>query len=139
VEVIHELRDTAPNLCGMKVSDTPWEAFAPYLIQGLDVFVGPEMLIHRGMAHGAVGAVSALATAFPEAVAEAVRTGSEGSSARLAALRADVERFPRHATLKRVLAARGVPIAEAVRPPLRGLTREERAEVDGRLDAWLSV
>ena len=42
VPVIERLREAAPNFRGLKVSDTPWERFAPYLIEGLDVFVGPE-------------------------------------------------------------------------------------------------
>jgi dihydrodipicolinate synthase/N-acetylneuraminate lyase len=41
-----------------------------------------------------------------------------------------VEGFPRHAALKRIAARRGVPIREEVRPPLRGLTDEERRELD---------
>lgn len=138
VAVIERLRERAPNLAGMKVSDSPWESFAPYLVEGLDVFVGPEALIHAGMAHGARGAVSALATAFPELVAAAVRDGSESSSERLAELRAVVEAFPRHAALKRVLARRGVPIREDVRAPLRGLTEAERATLDGLLPTWLA-
>src|ERR671922_1109525 len=64
--VIERLRERAPNLAGMKVSDSPWDAFQPYLIEGLDVYVGPEALIAQGLEHGAAGAVSALATAFPE-------------------------------------------------------------------------
>ena len=40
LEVLARLRELAPNLAGLKVSDTPWEAFAPYLVEGLDVFVG---------------------------------------------------------------------------------------------------
>ena len=31
-----------PNLAGLKVSDRPWEELEPYLIEGLDVFVGSE-------------------------------------------------------------------------------------------------
>src|SRR6266568_4002649 len=66
--VIEHLREQAPNLAGLKVSDSPWEAFAPYLLEGLEVFVGPEALIAQGLAHGAAGAVSALASASPEKV-----------------------------------------------------------------------
>jgi dihydrodipicolinate synthase/N-acetylneuraminate lyase len=130
LDVIHALRNQASNFAGMKVSDAPWERFAPYLIEGLGIFVGPESLIDRGMAAGAVGAVSALATAFPEAVAEAVRTGDPARTAEVAELRATVERFPRHAALKHVLRARGVQIEEDVRRPLRGLTPEESMELD---------
>ena len=67
-ELIERLRERVPNLVGMKVSDAPWEAFQPYLLEGLDVFVGPESLIAQGLEHGAVGAVSAVASAFPEKV-----------------------------------------------------------------------
>ena len=35
----------APNLAGLKVSDTPFAAVEPYLLEGLDVFVGNEALI----------------------------------------------------------------------------------------------
>jgi dihydrodipicolinate synthase/N-acetylneuraminate lyase len=45
LEVLARLRVVAPNLTGLKVSDAPWEAFAPYLVDGLDVFVGPEALM----------------------------------------------------------------------------------------------
>src|ERR671931_949649 len=65
VGLIERLRETAPNLAGMKVSDAPWDRFEPYLLEGLDVFVGPEGLIPQGMAAGAVGAVSALESPFP--------------------------------------------------------------------------
>ena len=105
--VIEELRSAAPNLAGMKVSDSPWERFQPYLIEGLDVFVGPELLIQQGIAAGAVGAVSALATAFPELVLDAVRTKRVEASRRVGELRAAIEAFPRHAALKHVLRARG--------------------------------
>ena len=49
------------------------DRFEPYLIEGLDIFVGPEALITQGIGAGAIGAVSALATAFPEHVAACVR------------------------------------------------------------------
>ena len=139
VLVIEALRESAPNLAGLKVSDTPWDRFSPYLLEGLDVFVGPEALIGQGVSAGAVGAVSALATAFPELVAEAVREPDGGAASRVGALRAEVERFPRHAALKRVLVERGVAIGEDVRPPLRGLTSQERAELDSLLQAWLET
>jgi dihydrodipicolinate synthase/N-acetylneuraminate lyase len=120
--VIERLRERAPNLAGLKVSDSPWDAFRPYLLEGLDVFVGPEALIAEGIAHGAAGAVSALASVFPELV--------KAVDPRLGEIRAALERFPRHAALKRVAARRGVPIREDVRAPLRGLTDEERRELD---------
>ncbi len=71
--VIERLRERAPNLAGMKVSDSPWERLEPYLLDGLDVFVGAEALLERALAAGAVGAVSGLAASFPDAVAPLVR------------------------------------------------------------------
>jgi dihydrodipicolinate synthase/N-acetylneuraminate lyase len=115
------------------VSDTPWEAFEPYLALGLDVFVGPEALIHRGLERGAVGAVSALASAFPEHVAAVVREPTATGAEALGALRAGVDRFPRQAASKRILAARGLPVRPDVRAPLRDLTAAEADE----LAAWL--
>jgi 4-hydroxy-tetrahydrodipicolinate synthase len=126
VEVIERVRATAPNLAGLKVSYTPWEAVAPYLLEGLDVFVGSEPLVLEGLAHGAVGAVSGLATAFPEIVAALVHDRSEEAGEQVATLRRLLGPLPFHASLKTVLAARGVPIGAAVRTPLRALTPVER-------------
>ena len=132
--VLFELRERAPNLAGLKVSDAPFERFRPYLIEGLDVFVGPEVLIADGIAAGAVGAVSALAAAFPERVAAAVRDATSRASVELGELRAAIELMPRHAALKAVLALKGVPVREDVRRPLRQLLENEREE----LRAWLA-
>ncbi|MEJ7569739.1 MAG: dihydrodipicolinate synthase family protein [Gaiellaceae bacterium] len=133
--VLGALRDRAPNLAGLKVSDSPFERFSPYLVEWLDVFVGPEALIAEGLAAGAAGAVSALGSAFPERIVAAVREPSIGASAELGELRAAIERFPRHAALKCVLGARGVPIHEDVRAPLRRLTDGERKELLGWLES----
>ena len=131
VVVLDRLREQAPNFAGLKVSDRPWERFQPYLIEGLDVFVGPEALIRQGMGAGAIGVVSGLATAFPSEVTAAVR-GVPGPD--LEALRDGLERFPFHAAAKYVLRRRGVAIREDVRRPLRGLTEDER----DALDRWLA-
>jgi dihydrodipicolinate synthase/N-acetylneuraminate lyase len=128
--VLERLRDEAPNVVGLKVSDTPFERFRRYLLDGFEIFVGPEALIHEGMQAGAVGAVSALASAFPGEVAAVVREPTAEGAARLSELRAFVERFPRQAALKRLLGRQGVPVREDVRAPLRGLTDGERDELD---------
>lgn len=133
-DVLRRLRDGAPNFVGLKVSDAPWEAFEPYLALGLDVFVGPESLIYRGIEGGAVGAVSALASAFPERVAAVVNEPTAEGADSLGDLRAAVDRFPRQAAMKRILAAQGVPIRPDVRAPLRDLSAGESQELAG----WLS-
>ncbi|HEY2328167.1 MAG TPA: dihydrodipicolinate synthase family protein [Gaiellaceae bacterium] len=132
--VIERLRESVPNLAGLKVSDAPFAKVMPYLVDGLDVFIGAESLIGEGLANGAAGAVSALASAFPEVVADAVRSGD---STRAGELRALIERYPRHAGLKAIVASRGVPMREDVRGPLRGLTDDERAYLLADVDAFL--
>jgi dihydrodipicolinate synthase/N-acetylneuraminate lyase len=128
--VIARLRERAPNLSGLKVSDTPWERFEPYLIEGLDIFVGPEALIVQGLEAGAAGAVSGLGSAYPEVVASLVHEPTAEKLAEAKRLRDGLERFPFQAAAKTVVALRGVPLREDVRRPLRTLTAEERAEVE---------
>jgi dihydrodipicolinate synthase/N-acetylneuraminate lyase len=131
VPVLLELRERASNLAGLKVSDAPFDKFSPYLVEGLDVFVGPEALIYHGICAGAVGAVSGLAAAYPDKVAAVVREPSEAGAIELGELRTAVERFPRHAALKFILGLRGVPVREDVRRPLRQLSDGEREELRG--------
>jgi dihydrodipicolinate synthase/N-acetylneuraminate lyase len=133
LSVVERLRDVAPNFTGLKVSDTPFERVQPYLGPGLDVFVGAEELIDRGLAGGAAGAVSGLAAALPELTIRAVRSGSADDSAAAGRVRASVQRFPFHAALKNILRWRGVPIGPAVRAPLRALDAEEIAELERML------
>jgi dihydrodipicolinate synthase/N-acetylneuraminate lyase len=132
--MLARLRDGADNVAGMKVSDRPWGAFERYLLDGFDIFVGPEALIHRGRGAGAVGAVSALASAFPEEVSAVVREPTAEGAARLGALREQMGRFPRQAVMKRVVGWKGVPLRSDVRRPLRDLDAAEGAE----LEAWLA-
>ena len=134
--VIERLRERAPNLAGMKVSDSPWERVEPYLVEGLDVFVGAEGLLVRGLAVGAAGAVSGLAGSFPDAVVPLVREPTTEAGERATALRASLQRFPFHAASKAVLGLRGVPVGPEVRAPLRGLTDEEQAEVERIVQEW---
>ena len=135
LEVVERLRETVPNLVGLKVSDTPFDRVRPYLVERLDVLVGAEALIHEAVAAGAAGAVSGLAAAFPDQVSPVVREPTVEAAARIGALRASIERFPRHAALKFVLSRRGVPIREDVRRPLRGLTASERDALAAVVDA----
>ncbi len=129
VAVLDQLRERAYNFAGLKVSDKPFEAVEPYLLDGLDVFIGAEALVRAGMERGAAGAVSGLAAVYPEDVVALVRDGSGDSDA----LRSELDRFPFQAAAKYVLGRRGVPVREDVRAPLRTLSAEEKRE----LDAWL--
>jgi dihydrodipicolinate synthase/N-acetylneuraminate lyase len=127
IPLIQRLRESAANLRGLKVSDKPWERLEPYFLDGLDVFVGAEGLLVRGLEHGAAGAVSGLASVYPEVVAALVRERSGERGEEAGRLRAELERFPFHAAAKAVLGRRGVPIGPDVRAPLRGLEEAELA------------
>jgi dihydrodipicolinate synthase/N-acetylneuraminate lyase len=129
--VLEQLRELAPNLTGLKVSNRPFSDVEPYILEGLDVFVGFEEFVPEGIARGAAGTVSGLASVYPDEVVAMVKSGD---AARVGALRGELERFPFHAAAKVVLASRGVPIREDVRAPLRKLTVEERAQ----LEKWLA-
>lgn len=129
VTAIERLRERCRNLTGLKVSDTPWEAVEPYLLDGLDVFVGQEPFTLRALERGAVGTVSGLATAFPELVAELVHRRSAAAHDWVVTLREHLGPLPFHAAMKAVLVARGVPVHHAVRPPLRALEDGERQRV----------
>jgi dihydrodipicolinate synthase/N-acetylneuraminate lyase len=134
IEVVERLRSTASNLAGLKVSDSPFELVQPYLLPGLDVFIGAEGLIAQGMASGAAGAVSGLAAALPELTIDAVVSRTAEASARAARVRAVIEPFPFHSALKFILQTRGVPIEDAVRRPLRTLDDEQRHALQGLLE-----
>jgi N-acetylneuraminate lyase len=127
VSVVEQLREEVPNLAGLKVSDKPLEAVQPYLLEGLDVFVGAEELLPVA---GAAGAVSGLASVFPEEVVALLR----GEASRAAELRAGLDRYPFQAAAKYVLGRRGVPVREDVRGPLRRLSDGEKR----KLDEWLA-
>jgi dihydrodipicolinate synthase/N-acetylneuraminate lyase len=130
VEAIARIREQAPNLAGLKVSNQPFADVEPYLLDGLDVFVGAETLVLDGLERGAAGAVSGLAAVFPEQVVALVRerAGDVGET------RTVLERFPFQAAAKHVLGRRGLPVRGDVRAPLRPLRSDEQAE----LDQWLA-
>lgn len=123
------IREAAPNLAGIKVSNAPFEDVEPYLGEDFDVFIGAESLVLRGLEGGAVGAVSGLASVFPEPVVALVRDRSGDVSE----LRAGLEKFPFQAAAKHALGQRGVPVRGDVRAPLRPLDGDEQ----GELNRWL--
>ena len=137
IEVVARVRDLAPNLAGLKVSEAPFTKVEPYLDLGLPVFIGSEPLIPAALERGAIGAVSGLAAAFPDVVREALDTPDAAAEARLHNLRSAMEQHPFIASVKHVLARRGVPIQPDLRAPMRSLSEAEAAALDsvlGELD-----
>jgi dihydrodipicolinate synthase/N-acetylneuraminate lyase len=130
--VVRRLAEVAPNLSGLKVSDRTMEEVRPYILPGLDVFVGAEALIPDAVAAGAVGAVSGLASVFPQAVVGILEGRQPAALA--SRLRARLADQPLHASLKALLVAQGVLEEASVRPPLRALTAGEHE----RLLSWFA-
>jgi dihydrodipicolinate synthase/N-acetylneuraminate lyase len=128
--VLRALQDATANFVGLKVSDSPFEQVEPYLGGGLDVLIGAEALIHRGLQRGAVGAVSGLAAALPELTIAAVRSGAAADSARAGRARASLQTLPLQAALKALLRLRGVRIRAETRAPLRALNDGEHAALE---------
>jgi 4-hydroxy-tetrahydrodipicolinate synthase len=143
-ETVARLHERAPNLAGLKVSDTPAAAVLPYLAEGLDVFVGSEALLPE--VPGAVGTVSGLGAVAPEIVAGVVREWLDGTAGGGAAVTATARagelrallggRFPAHA--KVMLGLRGLPVRPDVRAPLLPLDDSERAAVAAALEGILA-
>ena len=129
--VVERVQGSAPNVVGMKVSDSPYAAVRPYADLDLDLFVGSEPLALEGLAAGAVGSVSGLAAAFPEIVASLVHDRSRAAHDHVSLLRDELRGVPFHAVLKQVLVARNVLVTADVRAPLRGLTETEKDRVLG--------
>ena len=137
LEVVARVRDGARNLAGLKVSESPFPKVEPYLDLGLPVFIGSEPLIPAAMARGALGAVSALAAAFPDIVRSALDAPDAVAEARLRTLRTAMETHGMIASVKHVLRRRGVPINSDLRAPLRALSEAQGAALDsvlGELD-----
>ena len=133
IEVVERVRQRAPNLAGLKVSESPFEKVEPFLGLGLPVLIGSEPLIPAAMARGALGAVSGLAAAFPEVLRAALDQPDAGAEARLTALRGAMEAQPFIAAVKHVLRRRGVPVNPDLRRPMRPLTEAEAAALDASL------
>jgi dihydrodipicolinate synthase/N-acetylneuraminate lyase len=137
LSVVARVRELATNLVGMKVSDSPFDRVEPYLDEGLDVFIGAEALVAEGLARGAVGAVSGLASAFPEPVVALVRESTLEAAAEAGRLREALQVAPLIPAAKRALGGRGVRVRDDVRAPLRPLRQDERDQIDRMVVQWL--
>jgi dihydrodipicolinate synthase/N-acetylneuraminate lyase len=133
VEVVQRVRDAAPNLAGLKVSESPFERVEPYLELGLPVLIGSEPLIPAAMARGAAGAVSGMAAALPDVVRAAL-DAPDGAETELRGLRLALESSGTFiASVKHVLGLRGVPVRPDMRAPLPPLSAAAAVGLDAML------
>ncbi len=135
VDVIRRIGEQVDNLAGLKVSESPFERVQPYLELGLPVLIGSEPLLPQGLAGGAAGSVSGMASAFPDVV----RGGLDrADGAPLAQLRTAMEASGQFiAAAKHVLGLRGVPVSTGMRAPLRTLTPAEASTLEGAVATFL--
>ena len=139
VDVIRRIGESIENLAGLKVSEAPFERVEPYLDLGLPVLIGSEPLIPAGLASGAIGSVSGMSAAFPDVVRAALDQPDAEAAARLARLRSAMEASGQFiAAAKHVLATRGVPVGPDMRAPMRRLSAEEAAALDGAVAEFLA-
>ena len=138
-EVIRRIGDAVDNLAGLKVSESPFERVEPYLDLGLPVLIGSEPLLPAGIARGAIGAVSGMASAFPDVVREALDVADEAAGQRLLSLRTAMEASGQFiAAAKHVLGMRGQPVTHGMRAPMRRLSASEAAHLESSVAGFLS-
>ena len=143
-EIVAAVLERSPNLAGIKDSSKDLallQKFVALAPEGFGVLVGSDSMLLPGLVEGAVGGVSAASTAFPEpvvAVVKAFRSGdlpaAREAQVRLNKLLGLLKIGPTPAGYKAALARRGLPVGD-VRPPLRGLTKDEQARFDAAFDA----
>lgn len=128
VDVIRRIGESVENLAGLKVSESPFERVEPYLELGLPVLIGNEPLLPQGIAAGAIGTVSGMASAFPDVVRDCL---DRADAEPLAELRAAMETSGQFiAAAKHVLTMRGVGVSTGMRAPLRALTSAEASALE---------
>jgi 4-hydroxy-tetrahydrodipicolinate synthase len=138
LELLERLYGAFPAvLAGIKDSSGDWattEALCRRLGSKIDVLVGNETLLVRGLAAGAAGCVTATANVNARAIAELLRKRSHAEAATLErevkAYRAAFEAFGIIPAMKAYLArTTGVAWWRNVRPPLVALTDPQVAKL----------
>jgi 4-hydroxy-tetrahydrodipicolinate synthase len=137
VEVLAALKDH-PRFGGLKFSHCDLEQLRRYLKTGAPVLIGCDSLITEAVRAGAAGTVSGTAAGMPTPYAQifkALRAGEDAGKAQQLGTRLDaiMAGLPPIAGYKAALKRRGVITSDAVRSPLRRLTREEAARLDAAL------
>jgi dihydrodipicolinate synthase/N-acetylneuraminate lyase len=130
-DVVKAVGERADNLVGMKVSESAWEAVAPFLDLGLEVLIGSDPLLPRALEAGAAGAASAMAGVAPDRFAAILGRLDARSSEAFADLRTELVPGDMIPGLKLELRRRGIPVATDVRAPLRPAVPDPRAVARG--------
>lgn len=113
----------------------------PALGEFVDVYAGNNEIVVPAFTIGARGAVSAIASAVPELMVAVYERWAEGKQDEaldlqrtVARLHRCIEGIPYLGAIKHLAKRRGLP-GGGMRAPQPGVTSEQAAEVDRRLDA----
>jgi 4-hydroxy-tetrahydrodipicolinate synthase len=141
--IIDGLLESHPGVFyGLKDSSGDW-AHSKMLIDRypqLKIFTGSDRLVANALAGGAAGAITALASAFPQmvrAVYDAHHAGGDvaGAQGRLTSLRGKVDPINTPAALKAALAWTSSLPETSVRLPLVGLSNDDAATLRAEYEA----
>jgi 4-hydroxy-tetrahydrodipicolinate synthase len=137
VQVLEALKGH-PRFGGLKFSCCDLGQLKQYLSTGARVLIGCDSQIIEALRAGAAGTVSGTAACLPAPYGEifkALCAGEDATKAQRLGTRLDaiMAALPPIAGYKAALKRRGVITSDAVRSPLRRLTREEAAGLDAAL------
>ncbi len=126
---------------GLKDSSGIWESSRKFIetFRQLHIYIGNDMLFHKGLEAGAGGCITAASNTFPELVTSvfaAFKNEIDASYAQkqLSRYRQLISKYPLQSVSKFILYLRG--FAEtAVRPPLQNLTESQKREIERGLEA----
>jgi 4-hydroxy-tetrahydrodipicolinate synthase len=144
VELVARLVAEVPAVRGVKDTGDSVGKLGQYLAVGgpaIQVYAGSNLTVLPALVMGARGAVSALANAAPELLAALDRAARAGRLEEARQLQLTLTRLqqclagvPYIAAVKHLVVRRGLP-GGAGRPPQPDLAEEERARLNGWLDA----
>ncbi len=141
--VLARLKSRYPNIAGVKDSSGDFMNFINFKLampEDFCVLMGNDAQIYSSLLMGAMGAVAATSTAFPEVVVEIYESLKAGNrekalkaQEKVARLRAVLRGYPPIAAYKKALEFRGIQ-AGPPRLPLRPLTPEESKKLRVQLE-----
>lgn len=146
IPLIERLLKAYPeNIAGIKDSSGDWNntlaVLSAFSNAGFDVFAGSEAFLLRNLRHGGVGCISAAANVNPTEIDRLYRDWqspeADALQERVIATRAIMQKYPMISALKAIVAHYfDDPGWATVRPPLVGLTAEQRENLVRDLNAF---
>ena len=137
----HLLKDFPRIVVGIKDSSGDWKNTQALLdsFPEFEVFPGSEMHLLDALRKGGAGCISATANVNVSAISRVIREWQEADADALqgaiSGIRAAIQKFPMVAANKAILARLRDPAWDVVRPPLRSLEPDAKAQLFHSLEA----